>query len=101
VKAITLMMLKVLIVAIGHVSLALWLYQGRVCNKHMILHSDLLVFGLPTLLALCAYGYVIRPEVVKRLPAAPPAIASLSLALIPTIASLEIFLYIAFNRYGT
>ena len=92
---------KLLIVAIAHVSAGFWLYQARVQNRHSIFHSDFLVFGLPTLLALCAYTYLIRREVLNRLPAAPPTIVSLSLALIPTIVSSIIFLYVAFNRYGT
>jgi hypothetical protein len=95
------LILKLLITAISHVIVGLWLYQGRVHNRHAIFHSDLIVFGLPALLALCAYTYFIRRELLNRLSAPPSTTLSLSLAVIPTILSSLVALYIAFNRYGT
>jgi hypothetical protein len=92
---------KCLFVAIAHVGVGCWLYQGRAQTRGHLFDTDFLVFGLPTLLALLAYAYIIRWEVMRHLPAAPPTVASLSLALIPTIISTAILLYVAFNLYGT
>ena len=95
------LVLKLLIVAVCHVGIGFLLYQGRIQNKHSLFHSDFVVFGLPMLLALCAYTFLIRREVISRLSTASPTSIGLALALIPTAISSIVFLYIAFNRYGT
>jgi hypothetical protein len=92
---------KLLVVAIAHVTTGVWLYHGRIQNRHAIFHSDLIVFALPALVALCVYAYLIRQEVTSNVGTSRPTIVSLSLALIPTVLSSLIFLYVAFNRYGT
>jgi len=65
----------------------LWLYRRHIHDRHVLFHSDLLVFGLPALHALCAYTYVIRQQMMKRLAVREPTILSLSLALLPTVIS--------------
>src|SRR6266571_6368438 len=95
------LIVELLMVALAHVSMNLWLYQGRIQNRHALFHSDLLVFGLPALLALGVYTFLIRQEMMTRLAVRRPTILSLALALLPTIISTWMSLYIGFNRCGT
>jgi hypothetical protein len=92
---------KLLTVALAHVGVSVWLYRSRIQHTSLIFNSDFLVFGLPALVALCAYTYFIQQEVISRLSINRPTTVSASLALILTVLSSWIVLYVAFNRYGT
>lgn len=95
-------LLKMLLVALGHITVGFCLYRWRILHKEIsILHSDFLILGLPALLAFGSYTFVLRAIVRESLPRTSPMAASLALAFMFTIASGAILYYVAFSRYGT
>lgn len=80
-----------------HCGVGVLLYRGRILDQAPILHSDLLVFLLPFIVALFAYaaafwftGFLHRRVVVL-----------LSVSFLMACISTFLFMFIAFNRYGT
>jgi hypothetical protein len=95
------LLLKLLISAIGHLGVVILLVRLLRREQPASVDMGLVVFIIPTLLALGLYTCVLRPYVVSQLPGAPTALASLSLALIPTMMSFAVSLYIVLNIYGS
>jgi hypothetical protein len=95
------LLIKILIVASGHVAVVLLLARVLARKEAAPVDLSFIVFGLPTLAALGLYTYTLRPYVFTELPSAPTTLASVSLGLIPTIISLAISLYIFVNLYGS
>jgi hypothetical protein len=96
------LLLKLLLIGVGHIGLGCWLFRLRALYKGIaIFHWDFLVIALPALTAFALNTCVLRGAIGDWLPRASPIAASLGLALILAIASEALLLYIAFNRFGT
>ena len=96
------MLLKLLLVAMAHIGIGFWFYRGRVLYSGIaLLHSDLLVLGLPALMAFILYACVLFGWVRLMLPSTTPVMPSVAFALVATIISTTVLYYIAFNQYGT
>ena len=91
------------IVAIGclHCIGGVLLYRGRVVNQLPMLESDLLVFDLPALIALIAYGIAFWSNGFLRAKPALRIVIMLGVSLLATCLSSWLFMLIAFNKYGT
>lgn len=95
------LLLKILVSAIGHLGLVLLLVLLLKRQEPAAVDMGFVVFILPALLALGWYSYVLRSYVVIELPSAPAALASFSLALIPTVMSFALSLFVVLNIYGS
>ncbi len=94
-------LLKLVLIACGHVALGYCLYRLRVMGRGSLFHSDLFVFALPALLAYVGYTFVLHREIFGRTSANPTVAGGLSLGVLLTIISLSIMFYLSFDRFGT
>jgi hypothetical protein len=88
------------VIALLHVLTGFTLHGGRVAQLGEIFFSDRLVFGLPTIGVLGMYialGLYLLPhlKLMKRVT------VSLALAVCATTFSFYLFLFCAFNTFGT
>lgn len=95
------LLVKIFVSAIGHLGLVLLLVLLLKRQEPAAVDMGVVVFVIPALLALGLYSYVLRPYVAIELPSAPAALASFSLALIPTAMSFAMSLFIVLNIYGS
>lgn len=95
------LLIKLALVGCVHCAIGVLLYRGRVVNRMPGMQSDFLVFILPALLALVAYGACFWSS---RLLQAKPAARIVTLLVISILAvwmSSWLFMLVAFNKYGT
>jgi len=94
-------LVKSVVIGCLHCVVSVLLYRGMVVNQLPILQSELLVFGVPSLIALIAYGTVfwlsgfLQAKPVLRLA------IMLGFSLLATCLSSWLFMLVAFNSYGT
>lgn len=97
----TAFLIESLVIALGHCIGGVLLYRGRIISQVPILQSDFLVFLLPSLLALIAYGaaywcsgfFQARP--VMRIA------TMIGLSILMSGLSAWLSMSVAFTRYGT
>lgn len=93
--------IKVLVIGCLHCAIGVLLYRGMVLSHIPMLQSELLVFDIPFLVALIAYGAAfwtsgfIKEKPVLRM------VALLAVSLVVTFLSFWLFMIVSFNRYGT
>ena len=86
--------LGVVLVAIAHVACIFVAYRARALTHAGLWSSDLIVFALPTVLAIAAYFGFLRSWRMSWL-------VAVVVSLVLTFLSLWVGLLIAFNTYGT
>jgi len=92
---------KMALLGTAHVALGILLYAARIKDLSAIFDSDLLVFHMPTLLALVGYCFIAWPATLPT-SSLPVRLGSVALiALVATAISLNCTLFAAFNTYGT
>ena len=97
-RAIT---IKALVVGFFHCAAGLLLYRGRVVDHFPVLQSDFLVFLLPALIALIAYGVVFWSSGFLRAKPALRLVVTSGASLLASCLSSGLLTLVAFNRYGT
>jgi hypothetical protein len=94
-------LIKFIVIGCLHCVVSVLLYRGMVVNQFPILQSEALVFALPSLIALIAYGAVFWSKgFLQARPVLRFAIM-LAVSLLSTCLSSWLFMLVAFNRYGT
>jgi hypothetical protein len=92
---------KMALLGIAHVVLGFLLYAARIRDLSASFDSDLLVFHMPTLLALVGYCFIAWPVTLPTC-SLPVRLGSVALiALVATAISLYCTMFAAFNTYGT
>jgi hypothetical protein len=91
---------RVAIVGIGHVVLGVALYYARIHRLSSIVHSDVLVFLLPTVLAFSGYFLLAWHDILSTHRFAVRLLFASLIAIVAVVVSCFCFAMVAFNTWG-
>src|SRR5256885_17257639 len=95
------LLMKMGAIALLHCIVGVLLYRGRVVSHIPILHSDVVVFAIPCVAALIAYGVASWSARFLETTPVLRILTVTTVSVVATFLSFWLFMLVAFNRYGT